>query len=132
MSQNPAEARHTVLADAGVLWLQAPLTHWSIEHGLPSLVHEVPLATLPHPQVPSANVVAPVHVAVWQTGHAGQSPAVEQANALRGENSGPPSTHATRTSASEMRLIVPSFRVPPTELCRCPLSAISAYRLSHP
>jgi len=64
MSQNPAEARQTVLAGAAVLWLQLPLTHWSTEQGFPSLVHDVPLATALHPQTPSANVVAPLQVAV--------------------------------------------------------------------
>jgi len=64
MSQKPAEARHTVADDAAVAWLQLPLTHWSTEQGLPSLVHAVPLATAVHPHVPSANVVAPLQVAV--------------------------------------------------------------------
>jgi hypothetical protein len=64
MSQNPADARQTVPLAAAVLWLQLPPTHWSIEHGLPSLVHDVPLAIAAHPQVPSANVVPPLHVGV--------------------------------------------------------------------
>jgi hypothetical protein len=62
-SQTPAAPRHTG-PGFGVAWLHEPPTHWSTEQGLPSLEHAVPLATLAQPQVPSANVVPPVHVAV--------------------------------------------------------------------